>query len=738
MKRYFISLVLALSLFAFLGFCLITNQNGEYRIYFPSRLPFIYQLHTSTPAEFIPTIEAGANQWTDIPGCYFVFQRGPNTSVSAVANDGVNIVYFDMQGVNFSDPNVIAFSSTFTTTVGGYQAVGSDLIWNGRDFPPATNGDPNKMDLLTVITHELGHHIGLNHAGQPPSPSAGSNGCGPLNPRAVMWYAVSRGDTTRRYLHLDDVMGAISLYPVWVLQGRVVDASNNLALAGANLIFDGTFATTIGAVEQTFTGRYGKPGVAVNTITIDTTGNYRTAVRDQSFKVSVEKFGYYPDSTQINFNPPGGIGQTQTITFDVALQPKFRVTLSGQIADEFTNEGIPARISVSAINYNVLVGEFNSHSNGQYQINLPAEEWYELTFYFDPPYPRYLVIDSVYLGINNRTLNISVRPSKVFFVANDTSATVKAKYLSSLERLKLAYAYWDINQKGSYPQQQIFNKFPQSTTVFWIAGGPTSSNLSVEERQILINQFEAGNRVILAGNNIAQYSDTGDVLLSKYFGVRFVSNTSANGLKGFPNDYIGNGLNLGLLGTGKDYVRLTTDAFGTGYFRSFHHGTGTADTIRIAAVRGENAVKKWKSVFYTISLDQLASANLDTVLRRTFEYCADTNFITSVYDYYSTTSLPLRYELHQNYPNPFNPVTKISYDLPERSFVEISIFNTNGKLVKRLVNEQKDAGYHNVEWNGTDMNGKRISSGVYFYRLSAKNLKTGREFIQTRKMILLK
>lgn len=738
MKRYIISFLLALSLFAFLGFCLITNQNGEYRIYFPSRLPFIYQLHTSTPTDFIPTIEAGANQWTDIPGCYFVFQRGPNTSVSTVANDGVNIVYFDMQGVNFSDPNVIAFSSTFTTTVGGYQAVGSDLIWNGRDFPPATNGDPNKMDLLTVITHELGHHMGLNHAGQPPSPSAGSNGCGPLNPRAVMWYAVSRGDTTRRYLHIDDIMGAISLYPVWVLQGKVVDASTNLGLKDAKLKLIGTYGTTIGAVEQTFSGRYGKPGVAITELTIDSTGNYQTAVKDQTFSVKVEKFGYYSDSTQINFDPPGGIGQTQTITFNVGLQPKFNVTLSGQIVDAFTNQGVPAKISVTSLNYNLLVGQYNSQQNGQYQINLPAEELYKLTLYFEPPYPRYLVIDSVYLGLNNQTLNITVKPTKIFFVANDTSATVKEKYLSSLDRLKLAYSYWDINSKGTYPDQQVFSKFPQATTTFWIAGGPTSSNLSNDERQVLISLFESGNRVILAGNNIAQYSDTGDVLLSKYFGVRFVANTSANGLKGFPNDYIGNGLNFGLLGTGKDYVRLTTDAFGTAYYRSFHHGTGTADTIRIAAVRGENSIKKWKSVFYTISLDALSAANLDTLLRRTFEYCADTNFVTSVKDYFTISSLPFKYELHQNYPNPFNPITKIRFDLPERSRVTIEIYDASGKLIKSLLKEERDAGYHSIEWNGTDMNNQNVSSGVYLYRIVAKSLKTNSEFIQTKKMILLK
>jgi len=738
MKKYILSTALALSLFGFLGFCIITNQQGEYRKYFPSRLPFVYQLHVSTPEQFISTIEASANQWTNIEGCYFVFQRGPNTTVSAVANDGVNIVYLDMQGVNFSDPNVIAFSSTFTTTVGGYQAVGSDLIWNGRDFPPSTTGEPNKMDLLSTMTHEFGHHMGLNHAGQPPSPSAGSNGCGPLNPNAVMWYAIARGDTTKRYLILDDIMGAIVIYPVWVLQGNILDASTNLPLNGSKLKLIGTYGSITGKVEQPFTNRWSIPGVPITEIIIDSTGQYKTVVKDQSFKVRAEKFGYYPDSANVNFNPPGGIGQTQLLDLNFALNPKANSALSGFIVDQKTSQGVQGSIDVYSINYNIFVGRFNSQSNGYYQINLPQEELYKLELYFEPPYPRKIVIDSVYIGTVNRTLNITVKKSSVFFVINDTSATTRTKYINSLERLDIPFAYWDIVSKGSSPTQVVFNQFEPALITFWVAGGPTSSNLSNDERTLLINQFEAGNRVILAGNNIAQYSDTADVLLAQYFGVRFVTNTNANGLKGFTNDYIGHGLNFNLLATGKDYVRLTTNALGTKYARSFHHGTGTADTIRIAAVRGEHSVKKWKSVFYAIGLDLLTEANLDTLLNRTIKFCADTNFVTKVEDVYSVSTLPVRYYLHQNYPNPFNPNTIIKFDLPARSQVEVSIYDVNGKLVKKLINDQKEAGYHSVEWNGTDAYGRKVSSGIYFYRISAKNLRNGSEFIQTKKMVLLK
>ena len=737
MKKYILSTVLALSLFGFLGFCIITNQNGEYRKYFPNRLPFVYQLHVSTPEQFIPTIEASANQWNNIEGCYFVFQRGANTNVSVVANDGVNIVYLDMQGVNFSDPNVIAFSSTFTTTAGGYQAVGSDLIWNGRDFPPSTTGEPNKMDLLSVMTHEFGHHMGLNHAGQPPSPSAGSNGCGPLNPNAVMWYAVSRGDTTRRYLTIDDIMGAISIYPVWQLQGIILDGNTSLPLVGAKIKLIGTYGTTIGKVEQPYTNRWSKPGIPLTEIMIDSTGSYSTFVKDQNFKVRVEKFGYYPDSAEINFNPPGGIGQTEIIQFDAMLFPKPIVNFNGTLVNANTLSGVEAKITLKASWNDSTVSEFNTSSNGNFSFSVPGDEYYKLILTLDPPFQKKIELDSVYVGETGRTLNVQLKPTSIFLVLNDSLSTNRIKYINSLERLGVAYSSWNIQEKGSLPSNELLNSFTKPLTFIWVAGGSSSSNLSDTERALLIQQLEAGNRLILAGKNIAEFSDSNDLLLSRYAGIKFFTNNSAFGARGFTGDYIGNGLNLPMAGPGKDQLVLTDNPYGK-TFKVFYYGSAAADTVKIGAVRAENSQKKWKVVFYGIGLEMVSDANCDTLLLRSINYCADTNFVTKVEDVYSVSTLPVRYYLHQNYPNPFNPNTIIKFDLPAISQVEVSIYDVNGKLVKKLVNDKKEAGYHSIEWNGTDAYGRKVSSGIYFYRINAKNLKTGSEFVETKKMVLLK
>jgi hypothetical protein len=82
-----------------------------------------------------------------------------------------------------------------------------------------------------------------------------------------------------------------------------------------------------------------------------------------------------------------------------------------------------------------------------------------------------------------------------------------------------------------------------------------------------------------------------------------------------------------------------------------------------------------------------------------------------------------RLSLAGNIPNPFNPTTRIGYTVPgaaggAQSAVKIGIYNLKGQLVKTLVNGTLGAGGYHVVWNGNDVLGKQVGSGVYFYRLT--------------------
>jgi hypothetical protein len=91
------------------------------------------------------------------------------------------------------------------------------------------------------------------------------------------------------------------------------------------------------------------------------------------------------------------------------------------------------------------------------------------------------------------------------------------------------------------------------------------------------------------------------------------------------------------------------------------------------------------------------------------------------------SSLPTVFALRQNYPNPFNPTTQIAYDLPQRSRVDLGVFNVLGQRVATLVNAEQGAGTYHATWDGTD-----AVSGIYFFRLTADN------YVSTKKMVLLK
>jgi len=731
------SSLLAVVFMGIVGFCLITNSSGNYRMYFAHNIPFTYRMHSSTPTEFNPTIEASAQSWNDLEGCYFVFQRGANTDVSYVTNDGINVVFFDLAGSNFSDPNVIAFSSTFTTTSGGYQATGSDLIWNGRDFTPGINGESNKMDLKSVLTHEFGHHMGINHAGQPPSPSSGSNGCGPLNNQAVMWYAVSRGDTSRRHLKIDDQLGAISIYPSWVLQGTIRDASTNLPLQGSFLKLDGTWGSTIGSVLSPYSNRWSRPGWPYQNIPIDSTGYYETAVLNRTFNVTAQKFGYFPQTQAISFNPAGGIGNTEVIVYDASLSKKPNVSFTGTLMDAVTFNGISARMKINWVGDTTSLGNVTTGLDGYYSFNIPGDEYYKIKIDLDPPYRRFITLDSVYLDLTGKLLDISTTPVSVFLVLNDTLKTIQDKHIKSLENSEIPFAVWDVAAKGYIPSSSLFSTFTSPLTLVWVAGGEATSGLPDLDRTTLIDHLNTGGRVILTGKNMAEYTDTAEVLLSQYAGIKFNSNNSSFSGRGFNGDLIGDGLSLPMAGPGKDQLEFSWAAKGQ-MFKVFHYGTGTADTVRIGAVRSEHPTTKWKMVFFGIGLEMLSDVNRDTILARSLRYTLDPNVTTSVGDGYSLSTIPMKYSLFQNYPNPFNPETVIKFAVPEQSHVVIKVYDMLGKEVRALVNDGKEAGYFDVRWNGKDNKGLKVSSGTYIYRITAKSNKSGKEFTESKKLVLLK
>ncbi|MBK9403847.1 MAG: T9SS type A sorting domain-containing protein [Ignavibacteria bacterium] len=97
-----------------------------------------------------------------------------------------------------------------------------------------------------------------------------------------------------------------------------------------------------------------------------------------------------------------------------------------------------------------------------------------------------------------------------------------------------------------------------------------------------------------------------------------------------------------------------------------------------------------------------------------------------------SSEVPSGFSLDQNYPNPFNPNTKIRYSIPKNEFIVLKVYDVMGTEVQTLVNENQSAGTYEVNFDAKNIDGKELSSGIYYCKLQTNN------FSETKRMLLLK
>lgn len=95
-------------------------------------------------------------------------------------------------------------------------------------------------------------------------------------------------------------------------------------------------------------------------------------------------------------------------------------------------------------------------------------------------------------------------------------------------------------------------------------------------------------------------------------------------------------------------------------------------------------------------------------------------------------TIPKIFDLEQNYPNPFNPVSTIQYEIPHASEVSLIVYDILGREVTRLVDGYMEPGYHQTQWDGRNVNGQELPSGIYIARLVTP------EYTKSIKMVLLR
>jgi hypothetical protein len=120
------------------------------------------------------------------------------------------------------------------------------------------------------------------------------------------------------------------------------------------------------------------------------------------------------------------------------------------------------------------------------------------------------------------------------------------------------------------------------------------------------------------------------------------------------------------------------------------------------------------------------------------EYGINPRFPADLIDEVSTNEYTVNAnsEFISCYPNPFNPETNALLSLKQESKIVMIVYNIKGEKVKTLVNENLPAGMHTIPWNGTDENGLSVASGIYFFKIDAKD--NFGDYTSLKKVILLK
>jgi hypothetical protein len=137
----------------------------------------------------------------------------------------------------------------------------------------------------------------------------------------------------------------------------------------------------------------------------------------------------------------------------------------------------------------------------------------------------------------------------------------------------------------------------------------------------------------------------------------------------------------------------------------------------------EGTFEAFQSLTWSVvASDGLAEGYSDTA---TFYYEGTTGIAGEL-------AIPEEYVLQQNYPNPFNPSTTIRYGLPEATDVLIIVYDSRGRMVAQLENSYRAAGWYTLEWHGNAIDGRAMSTGIYFARINAGS------FTQVIKMLYLK
>lgn len=337
------------------------------------------------------------------------------------------------------------------------------------------------------------------------------------------------------------------------------------------------------------------------------------------------------------------------------------------------------------------------------------------------------------LGYYSQTIhiNLGIGQTPVLLVEDDNSIHVSQFYTSALKKNGIAFRHWDTSVEGMVPLDTLV----QFKRVIWYTSGEIRNSLFYAGEDILRAYLDAGGRLFMNGSTLALTLIT-KPLLSDYLQCKYISyQTNLHHLLTYTSNPVLAANSFWLATSGENSQTLTgeIDPIGDGipilrWDQNTSEGSGNIQSSGTAGVAVQNAT--YRTVFFSFGWEGIEPEPVrQNVLMEILSWLQGTTSDVNAEEI--QLFAPKNYALYQNYPNPFNSQTKIEFDLPEKSEVEIAIFNVQGQMIKKVTDKIMNGGHHSIVWDGTNSNNQRVSSGIYFCRMKSKH------FNQYKKMILI-
>jgi hypothetical protein len=305
-------------------------------------------------------------------------------------------------------------------------------------------------------------------------------------------------------------------------------------------------------------------------------------------------------------------------------------------------------------------------------------------------------------------------------------------YRQSLSNNGYAYDYWDVFCYGS-PDTSVLNQYE---IVIWETGTSSdsfpcvrdwdcSSSLSPLEQDNLKAYLSLGGRAFVSSQGIADFWDGPLKTMLRIQDIEY--DVDRDTLDGLASNPIGDGLTLvigGGTGASNQYIQSAIQPMSLSYpvFDYRGHSGGSAATMcEVASL--------WAGVTFGFGFEAIADgAQRDSVMKRVIEWLLNPVPVEEM----GAGRIPVHLVLLQPSPNPCRGSTEITFGLPARSRVSVSVYNCAGQRVRALLDGELGPGFRRLVWDCLDDSGNPVANGTYFCKIEANDQR------RTRKMVLVK